>query len=79
MDMLALFPLEFLARHPARKPVRSVLPGKDVTVGMKHCLPAKAGLLKAEEDEGVKKATAAAVAAAALAVSNTRKIRVERS
>jgi hypothetical protein len=78
MDMLALFPLEFLARHPARKPVRSVLPGKDVTVGMKHCHPAKAGLLK-EEDEGVKKATAAAVAAAALAVSNTRIARLERS
>jgi len=78
MDMLALFPLEFLARHPARKPVRSVLPGKDVTVGMKHCHPAKAGLLK-EEDEGVKKATTAAVAAAALAVSNTRIGRLERS
>jgi len=78
MDMLALFPLEFLSRHPARKPVRSVLPGKDVTVGMKHCHPAKAGLLK-EEDEGMKKATTAAVAAAALAVSKTRIGRVERS
>jgi hypothetical protein len=78
MDMLALFPLEFLARNPARKPVRSVLPGKDVTVGMKHCYPAKAGLLK-EEDESVKKATAAAVAASALAVSNTWKGSVERS
>jgi len=78
MDMLALFPLEFLARHPARKSVRSVLPGKDGTLGMKHCHPG-IGLLK-EEDEGVKKATAAAVAAAAaLAVSKTRTIRVERS
>lgn len=61
MDMLALFPLEFLARHPARKPVRSVLTGKDMTVGKKHS-PAKAGVHKEEDESGVKKAKAAALA-----------------
>lgn len=31
MDMLVLFPLEFLANFPAGKPVLKVLKGKDVT------------------------------------------------
>lgn len=61
MDMLSLFPLEFLARHPPRKhPVRSALQGKDVTVGKKL----HNSIVLKEEDEGVKKATTATTAAA---------------
>lgn len=69
MDMLALFPLEFLARNPARKPIRSVMKAKEVPVG-KLLSPAMAGVLKVDDDEAtVKKAKAAA----ALANSKTRK------